>query len=696
MQFSQRLFLFIPVLFGTGIALYFSQQSETTYALPATLFSLVLLITCILLKHKAPVLTLCCTSIALILGGWGYAGWRAAQIQHPVIQAGAGKIWIRATVDKLELRREGHRMILRDLDLWQPDTKRWPAEKTPQKIRITIRTPIADGITSGSRIAVQAILSPPPTYPAIPGGYDFARYAYFQEIGGVGFSVSPVTHYNDPQFSRGITEHFWQAAAAWRASVIEHIRRHYGEDTAVGELTVGILTGDTGAMPDALITSMRNVGLGHLLAVSGLNMALVMSGAFFCIRFFFSLIPAFALRYPTKKIAAFGGIIVGFGYLLLTDMSVSAERSYMMVTLFMLAIMVDRLTSPMRPVALAAILILLLWPDSVINPSFQMSFAAVVALIATFQQWQPQRAGHTKPRSLAYMAWLWCVGMALSTFIAGLATLPYALYHFGKMANYSLLANLLGVPLTSFWVMPLSFLAVLVMPLGWEGPLLTATGWGNQLLIDWANWIITLPHPVTLWPQPPMLAVTLCTLGGLWLCLWYGKWRLASLPVILAGTIVLFLPRQLPDILVSDNGKLYALRTSTDELAFSNLQSARFARSEWLESTGQSTVTKLKDISDPAITCTKSQCYYARDGFVTLLQSAPLYPPECDYLTFIQPDIIFYLPDAPWPCATPPETQLIDLPALRNQGTHSVTFSHGDALFHTAKDAIGERYWTRR
>ena len=59
--------------------------------------------------------------------------------------------------------------------------------------------------------------------------------------------------------------------------------------------------------------------------------------------------------------------------------------------------------------------------------------------------------------------------LILASLVAGLATTPYAAYHFHRLAPYGVLANLLAMPVVSVWVMPMGMLGVVAMPFGFDG-----------------------------------------------------------------------------------------------------------------------------------------------------------------------------------------------------------------------------------
>lgn len=138
---------------------------------------------------------------------------------------------------------------------------------------------------------------------------------------------------------------------------------------------------------------MRDSGLAHVLAISGLHMAIMAGIVFWLARALLALIPGLALRYPIKKWAA--GIAIGAAsfYLALSGASVPTVRSWIMMSIVLIAVTVDRPAITMRNVALAALIILLVAPESLFDPSFQMSFAAVIALVAVYEWLSARNSG---------------------------------------------------------------------------------------------------------------------------------------------------------------------------------------------------------------------------------------------------------------------------------------------------------------
>ena len=112
-------------------------------------------------------------------------------------------------------------------------------------------------------------------------------------------------------------------------------QRHDGRITAVlpgstGGIAAALITGKRGAIAEEVNQAFRDSGLAHLLAISGMNLALVGGFVFLVVRGGLALIPWVALRYPIKKIAAVFALMVMFCYLMISGASIPTERSFMM------------------------------------------------------------------------------------------------------------------------------------------------------------------------------------------------------------------------------------------------------------------------------------------------------------------------------------------------------------------------------
>lgn len=283
----------------------------------------------------------------------------------------------------------------------------------------------------------------------LPDSFDFTAHALNQGYGATGF-IDNIT----------VTKHIAPGFAAHlRYSIQQNLYEYLEKDQAA--VASAVLVGLRGGISPEIREDFRASGLSHLLAISGLHMALFWGSVMALIRAILASYPHFSSRHPALKIAAVMAFPFGLFYLVISGMPVSAVRAFLMLALFMLAIMMAKRGVTLHNVALAAIIILLIDPQQLTQPAFQMSFAAVFALVAGWvalssRQREPSLLEQKMPVVLRYLG-----GIMVGSVLAGLATAPFVLHHFGVTTMWSILANLIGMPLMAFIIMPFGLLLCL-------------------------------------------------------------------------------------------------------------------------------------------------------------------------------------------------------------------------------------------
>jgi competence protein ComEC len=144
--------------------------------------------------------------------------------------------------------------------------------------------------------------------------------------------------------------------------------------------------------------------------------------------------------------------------MLIAGSSIPTMRATIMITVYMLSIFIERGRNIFNTIALSALAILLVYPHSLFTPSFQLTYASVVFIILFTQRIFPLLK--TGNRLLKWF--LLSIGMTIS---ATVGTLPIVLYHFYGVNPFSVLHNLVAVPLMCIIAMPLSLLGI-VLPWG--------------------------------------------------------------------------------------------------------------------------------------------------------------------------------------------------------------------------------------
>lgn len=443
-------------------------------------------------------------------------------------------------------------------------------------LSLTLRADDPAILVPGTVVQVRALLRPPP-FPAFPGGRDFQREAWFTGSAGSGRAlgmVQSVAHSDGPRS--------WFSFAALeplRERIDARIRQIL--PGAAGTVASTVLTGEGASVPREVREEFAASGLAHLLAVAGLHLGIVLGVLMATFRIGFSAWMWAALRWPCKELSALLALLGGAAYVALTGLHLPATRSLMMAAVVVLGLVARRRAVSMRGLALAATVLLLVMPQEVLGVAFQMSFAAVMALIAGYEVARPHLA-RFREEGRGFWRWLTLhlVTLTLTSLLAGLATLPVVMAHFGEIQPFFILANLIAVPLMAVWIMPLGLLALVLMPLHLDAVPLHLMGWGIQGVLHLAHSIAHWPAARMMVPHMPGWGLATVLLGLCWLCLWRPVWRLAGVVPILVGALSPFFVTQ-PDLLISPDGGLMAVRDGRALLVGGQSRDAFLLRAAW-------------------------------------------------------------------------------------------------------------------
>jgi competence protein ComEC len=670
----ERWLLWLPVGLGAGIGVYFALPSEPPLWLGPTLLLPVLLAAG--WPRGAPTPGLWRPALLLALAaaacGLAVATLRTQLVAAPVLERRAAYV-LEGEVVLVEERVRGRRLTLR-----QPVIEELTAAATPVILRVSVRS-AEPALQPGDRVRLRALLMPP-SPPSAPRGFDFARQAFFQQLGAVGYGL-------------GAVERVAGAAPAASHLALARLRQRVASEISAavpgpaGGVAVALMTGLRGAVTEQVWHDMQVAGTAHLLAISGLHLGLVAGTLFFAVRVALALAPPLALRLPAKKVAAGLALLGAFGYLLLSGATVPTQRAFIMTALMLLAVMVDRNPFSMRLVAWAALVVLLLQPESLPGASFQMSFAAVVALIAVYETGVGRRRGQRG--GLDVRLALYVGGVALTTLVASLATAPLAVYHFGRLPTYGIAANLIAVPLTAFWIMPLGLLGLLLMPLGLGAACFVLMGQGIELMLAVAHTMAAWPGAAVLLPKPPVAALVATALGGLWLCLWRTSWRRLGVVGLLAGSLLAWQDRQ-PDLLVDARGQIFAVRLADGGLALSPWERDSWITEHWLESAGEAAAAPWPEPGDSAggLRCDPSGCVLdRRERLIALARRPEALESDCR-----RADLVISYPRLE---RCPNGTPLIGPQALRTSGGLALWVGRSGLATVTVREARGDRPWSR-
>jgi len=188
-------------------------------------------------------------------------------------------------------------------------------------------------------------------------------------------------------------------------------------------------------VPEEAQEAFRRSGLSHLLAISGMHVAMAAGLAFFAVRKLLAYIPRFVAAYDARALAGAAAILAAGIYVLLAGAPVSAERAFIMAAILLGGVAAGRRATPMHNVGLAAVALLLWRPHLALHPGFQMSFFAVCAILshASMPVKNNAEARIDKPSRLKKTA-RYFGGVLLASFAAGVATAPFSIYHFNQFS----------------------------------------------------------------------------------------------------------------------------------------------------------------------------------------------------------------------------------------------------------------------
>ena len=296
-------------------------------------------------------------------------------------------------------------------------------------------------------------------------------------------------------------------------------------------------------------------------------------------------------------------------------MEVAAVRSFIMTSMIIIAILIDRTSNPMRAIAFAASIILIINPENIIHPSFQMSFAAVLALIACFDLFKKINFNFEN-LNLLQKIFFYFASLSFASLVAGLATAPFALYHFSQFANYSILANLIAVPITSFLLMPCVILTFLLYPLHLEHLSLYIMDLGIKILINISNYIAKLPHSVTAFTKISDINLLIIVFGMIWFCIWNSRIRFLGVIIILLGIILQSLTHK-PDIFIDWENRSIVAITSKNKIIFLNKPLNNFKNKLLMNQVGAEFSSQYQENISEEIYCKENLCTFNKHNIET-------------------------------------------------------------------------------
>ena len=461
-QEHKNLFFWAPFIISFGAALYFTMSQEPNIAYPVTAFIASIII---LLFGKMNILL---RGAFLFLCGFLYA---IVYTQHfvstPVLKYDMRDTEIIANVTDVDISNDKTRLILsvpaNDLRL---------NSMRPVKIKATVINDMELPSIGDTIRAKISVFSPSPM--EAPESFDYARWAYFNNLTGTGF----IPYYE-------ILSHQDITNVNSLRSIIH--------DKANSFLTDGLVLGYKNAVPEIDKGIWTTVGIGHIWSISGFHLTLIGGWLFFLFYLICRSIGFITKRIPARIIATTCAWIVLLGYVFISGASIATLRAFLMVTLGFIALLFGRNALSMRNICIAFLILFCVNPHFITQVGFQLSFAAIFGLIWFFGD----KKFDKMDKSFITKIKRWFYVAIMTAIIATIFTLPFIAAHFNSVPLYSLLGNLIFVPIFSFMIMPLVILGTV------------CALFGGHLFLDWATSVydvsIQIAHKIAELPSANLI-----------------------------------------------------------------------------------------------------------------------------------------------------------------------------------------------
>lgn len=643
---ERRFFLWIPVAAMGGVSLNIAADQEPVLWLPAAL--LAAFVALAFLSRRQPVALGLWLGFAALAAGFLSMGLRTERVGSPMLDR-IRIVKLQGFVAEVDLRPVGARLVVDVADAGD-----MPHELAPRRVRVTTRK--APDLSAGDFVALQARLLPP-SRAALPGGYDFARDAFFEGVGAVGSALGPIRLLPPPRGASWLQRGFAAIDRA-RNTLALRVDRIIGGDE--GAIAAAMVTGKRDFLSSNARDLIREAGIFHIITISGVQMTLVAGIFFVLIRRALALSPHLALNYPIKKWAAAAAMAGSLLYDVGTGSRVGTERALIMTLIVLGAVILDRRALTMRNLAFAVLAIVAFEPEAILGVSFQLSFAAVGALVAVMEArlaridarsdpFEPAR-GRPAPKGLFAFLTEKPRELLFATLCATSATAAFMAYHFHDLSPYVLIGNPLTLGVIEIFAVPGALVGTALYPLGLDAPVWSFVGLGVKFILWVARFIAEAPGSTLHLRAFAPYALPFLALAVLSAILW-RTWvfRATAIPFALIGVIgALQGPRY--DVIVPPSGQQAAVRDADGRLIVVGKSFNAFAAEQWLAADGDD--REPEAARDPHPACDRLGCtgdlpeglslslVTDRAAFeedcdrAAILVTALTAPPNCKALTF--------------------------------------------------------------
>lgn len=508
-------FLFVPMLLAFGAAVYFIMPNEPHVSYPFIAFVAGMII---LLFGK---MNFVLRGAMLVLCGFLYAVCYTQNfVSTPILKYSVRDKIITAQIKDIDIAPEKMRVLLSvpavDIGLSRDANIRLTVPDDENILRI------------GDVIHAKVSLFPPASMEA-PESFDYARWAYFNNLTATGFIVDyEVLQHKNSASINGL--------------------RNTIHNKANSFLTDGLVLGYKNAVSKSDKQIWTTAGIGHIWSISGFHMTLIGGWLFALFYLIFRSIGFITRRVPARIIATIFAWIFLTGYVCISGFGVATLRAFLMTSLLFVALLIGRAAISMRNICIAFLILFFINPHFVTQAGFQLSFAAIFGLIWFFgdKNFGTNKSILIKIKNGVYVA-------TMTAIIATIFTMPFIAMHFSSVPLYSLLGNLILLPIFSFAIMPLVILGTICAMFGGH-LLLNLAMYIYNFSLHIAQNIADMPSANLIMPHIPNTAFAIFIIGLLCLifirpvkdsALWiyrYANYILFGICILIGTTIIAVRP----------------------------------------------------------------------------------------------------------------------------------------------------------
>jgi competence protein ComEC len=379
-----------------------------------------------------------------------------------------------------------------------------PQPGVPRRVRLTWYGPPA-GVGPGDTLAVTARLRPP-RGTRNPGGFDYEQWLLVNGYGATGYVRSGTVGAADADGAAPETR--WRG---FRGLIAERIGAASSDADGVALLTA-LALGERFRFTEQHWADFRRTGTSHLVAVSGMHVALLGIVVFALVRWGWLRLPAPLASFDLEAAAAASLLSTAF-YAALTGFAVPAQRSLVMVAVALAALASRRRLSAAQIVAATLVVVLLFDPFAPLSASFWLSFVAVAVLLAL----SAPRALARAPAGRAVRGMRFVLEFARLQWWIGLALLPLTAWYFGEVSVVGPVVNLVAIPFFNACLVPLAVLVTLGLSVDAVASSLAPVVHGVASLagmtVRTLHVVAELRGAALAWPLPPVFALAVGVLG---------------------------------------------------------------------------------------------------------------------------------------------------------------------------------------